>query len=94
MFLNGPRVGRQGATTSASLTALSTERYRSLVGLAQALAAKQAALKKLTPETPWSARVVLLMEESAHRLNGLPCADILFARGNHEDHVWWQFAEA
>jgi len=34
------------------------------------------------------------LEECAHFLAQLPCQDILFVRGNHEDQVWWEFAEA
>lgn len=34
------------------------------------------------------------VEECAGFLTKLPCRDILFIRGNHEDANWWEFAEA
>ena len=34
------------------------------------------------------------LAECAHLLAELPCREILFVRGNHEDHIWWEFAEA
>ena len=34
------------------------------------------------------------VEECAGMLSKLPCAEILFVRGNHEDEAWWVFAEA
>lgn len=36
----------------------------------------------------------LTEQECAVSLSRLPCSDIVFIRGNHEDSAWWQFAEA
>jgi Icc-related predicted phosphoesterase len=33
-------------------------------------------------------------EDCAGMLSKLPCAEIVFVRGNHEDEAWWLFAEA
>jgi Icc-related predicted phosphoesterase len=36
----------------------------------------------------------MTVEDCAGLLSKLPCAEIVFVRGNHEDDAWWLFAEA
>jgi Icc-related predicted phosphoesterase len=36
----------------------------------------------------------VMVEECAKMLSKLPCTEIVFVRGNHEDEAWWVFAEA
>ena len=36
----------------------------------------------------------MTVEDCAGLLSKLPCTEIVFVRGNHEDDAWWLFAEA
>jgi Icc-related predicted phosphoesterase len=36
----------------------------------------------------------MTVEDCAEQLSKLPCPEIVFVRGNHEDEAWWLFAEA
>ena len=35
----------------------------------------------------------ITVEDCAGQLSKMPCAEIVFVRGNHEDEAWWNFAD-
>lgn len=85
------------ATTIKVLTGTDLHQSKSLYqGLAEAVRAHR-------PDVPALVGDFLAMvdgleerftvEECALFLSELPCQDIIFVRGNHENHVWWEFAE-